>query len=328
MTARLRAGATVDGAFLAALTVLLFLAHEYLPLVGVIGSLFCPAPLVYAGVRHGLKTSLLTLVVAVLVLALVQPALAALFFFTFGVLGVIIGVGIRNQWRWGVITGVATILAVSTLAPSYWIYSRWMGVDPIGQSFVMVDKVFAEMMAIQEEAAAGDREKLEIIGRQREMFPYLKMGMPASLAIGELAMVVTNLVAAGWLLRRLRVPLLPTPEVRRFKCYDACAWGLVIGLGLLMMGRETPFPWVVGLNLTVFFAALFFLQGLAIIAFYFHRWKLHPLLRAVGYILIMLQIWPVVILAGTFDTWFDFRKLQAPVVVPEEKNDKADGCER
>jgi len=65
-----------------------------------------------------------------------------------------------------------------------------------------------------------------------------------------------------------------------------------------------------GYNLLVIVGQVYFLQGLAIISVFMNEHKWPGLMRWPIYILILIQIYMMVIVAGfgLFDTWFDFRK--------------------
>jgi uncharacterized protein YybS (DUF2232 family) len=69
-------------------------------------------------------------------------------------------------------------------------------------------------------------------------------------------------------------------------------------------------PRVVGLNLLVVFLPIYFLQGLAVVTFFFQKKGVSPVLRTLGYALIaLLNPMPMLITAiGVFDMWADFRK--------------------
>lgn len=67
----------------------------------------------------------------------------------------------------------------------------------------------------------------------------------------------------------------------------------------------------ISLNALFILAFLFFLQGLAIISFYFEIRKTPPLLRLLSYLVFIIFIqtlFIVVIAFGFFDSWYDFRK--------------------
>lgn len=54
----------MESSLLVGLAVVLFLAAQFLPVVGIVFSFLCPAPLVVMGLRHDIKKALLGVAVA------------------------------------------------------------------------------------------------------------------------------------------------------------------------------------------------------------------------------------------------------------------------
>lgn len=343
MTARLRAQATVEGAFLAAVAVLLYLISQ-VPMLYAVGNLFCPVPLVFLGVRHNLRTSLLAAGVATVVLLWVSLFHALMFLLLFGLLGVALGEGIRRRLPWGMVVIIGTVVAVAALAPTLAITRAWMGVDPVAEFLAAPDHALRWFR----QNVAGDPAALRLADFLAQQTPYLKATLPALLVLSAMAMALFNVGASAWLLGRFNYRLPALPVVTRFRCYGACAWGLVVGAGLLLTARgpglfsrlpgegfallfalpagaDDPLRWVLGLNILLLFAMLYLMQGLTIAGFYFdawtHEWQvtaraagLLPVVRLarLAVLLVTLVLFGnVLALAGLLDTWLDFRNLRA-----------------
>jgi uncharacterized protein YybS (DUF2232 family) len=68
-----------------------------------------------------------------------------------------------------------------------------------------------------------------------------------------------------------------------------------------------------GLNLLMVVAVLYFCQGVAVVATWFHRLGLPRLLRLIGYPLLFLNpFFFLIITLGLMDLWLDFRRLHQP----------------
>ncbi|MEZ4600361.1 MAG: DUF2232 domain-containing protein [Syntrophotaleaceae bacterium] len=81
----------------------------------------------------------------------------------------------------------------------------------------------------------------------------------------------------------------------------ASGGGVVLGSGMLKL---------VALNLLLVVLACYFLQGLAIMSHYFRKNRVPPILRTLGYVLVVtLNPLPVIVTGlGVFDLWVNFRK--------------------
>src|SRR5919198_3446089 len=97
---------------LAMLTVTLFAAAGYVPLLGIIVSLLAPAPLLLVTLRHGRRTGLFALGLATLSLALLFGGLqCTIFFAEYGVMALTLAEAIRRRWS------VEKTLLVATAIP-------------------------------------------------------------------------------------------------------------------------------------------------------------------------------------------------------------------
>lgn len=70
----------------------------------------------------------------------------------------------------------------------------------------------------------------------------------------------------------------------------------------------------IGYNIILLSASVYLVQGLTIAAFFFNKFNLNLFFRIIGYSIVILFANPFlifIILAGVFDMWFDFRKIDA-----------------
>lgn len=146
----------------------------------------------------------------------------------------------------------------------------------------------------------------------REMSRMASRVFPALLALQSLAALGLSWTLYHRLARTRIGP--PLGQLREFRFSDQLVWGLVAGLAIVLLPTMEPLQ-NVGLNLLVFFGALFALRGLGIIA-----WFLSPggVATALAFVVAML-VWPVLaaIAAVAFglglgDTWLDWRRRARP----------------
>jgi uncharacterized protein YybS (DUF2232 family) len=84
---------------LAALTVMLFAAARYVPVLGLLVSLLAPTPVLLATLRHGFRTGLLALGLSTLSLALLFGNLqSTIFLAEYGVMALVMAEAIKRQW--------------------------------------------------------------------------------------------------------------------------------------------------------------------------------------------------------------------------------------
>ena len=100
---------------------------------------------------------------------------------------------------------------------------------------------------------------------------------------------------------REKLTLWKTPE---FIVWFVIAGGL---MALLPVGDLK----LLGFNLLIVIGTIYFFQGLAIVSFYFEKWKMPFFVKGFVYAVLFLQQFALMATAvlGLFDVWFDFRKL-------------------
>lgn len=132
---------------------------------------------------------------------------------------------------------------------------------------------------------------------------------PAALALETLAALALAWGIFHRLSRtRIGAPLAP---LREFRFNDQLVWGLVVGIALFLLPRLDALD-PAGLNLVLFFGALYLLRGLGVLAWFL------PLsgFGAALAVMFALLVWPVVTAAsvglGLGDTWFDWRRVPRP----------------
>ncbi|HZK12967.1 MAG TPA: DUF2232 domain-containing protein, partial [Desulfobaccales bacterium] len=131
-------------------------------------------------------------------------------------------------------------------------------------------------------------------------------------------LLVTNMALVAWLnvvLSRQIISLLGwgTPDPPLYY-WAAPEWLIfvLLGAGFLLLVPVTGARFF-GLNLLMVVAVLYFCQGVAVVATWFHRLGLPRLLRMIGYPLLFLNpFFFVIITLGLLDLWLDFRRLHQP----------------
>lgn len=155
-------------------------------------------------------------------------------------------------------------------------------------------------------AAEMTRQLQERLGELPELSVQL---LPALLALESLAALAVAWALLQRLLRmRIGPPLAP---LRDFRFDDQLIWGLIVGITTLVVPALAELR-TAGLNLLVFFGALYVVRGLGVLSVLLapKRWT-KVLLVAVG-----ILAWPVLaafaLALGVGDTWLDWRSRARP----------------
>jgi uncharacterized protein YybS (DUF2232 family) len=133
---------------------------------------------------------------------------------------------------------------------------------------------------------------------------------PGILGGGALLLAwVNQLIVRAWEARRR--PAAPRQVLNQWRSPEPLVW-LVIVAGAVTWAAEGGLYWA-GVNLLVVLGVVYFFQGMAVIAYWFEKKNAPRFLRAGLYLLIVVEAFLAGggALAGLFDIWFNFRRLES-----------------
>ena len=146
----------------------------------------------------------------------------------------------------------------------------------------------------------------ELEGQRDQMTRTLLRFLPAVILVGASAVWLANLrISARW----AAWPQLHA--LSRWRTPEWVVWLLIVS-GFALFVSHTAAA-VVAANVFAVVIACYFVQGLAIVSYYFQRFSLPRGLRVATYLVIALQqiAAALVVALGVFDLWGDFRQLTA-----------------
>ena len=168
----------------------------------------------------------------------------------------------------------------------------------------------AELARVNQDAGGGGHLAL-LADRKEEISSFLLSIMPSIIFVFTLLVVVLNLLVGRRFLKS-RKAFNHVNNVARFRLPDILIWGVIGGGVAFFAGRymlRLALLDALAINVLIGLAALYFFQGLAIIA-YFLQGVRFPLFRMLAYLAIIFffQVLSVVIIGlGLADVWVNFR---------------------
>jgi uncharacterized protein YybS (DUF2232 family) len=299
---------SVQVLMLAALTVALFAAARYVPVLGIVVSLLAPTPILLATLRCGSRTGLIALGLSTLSLALLFGSLqSGIFLAEYGVMALVLAEAIRRQWS------VERTILASTAVPSMasgallvaLIWSVDLNLGAVKQHF-HEDLGQALRPLLSEQGGLSDEALRTYV---QEAFGTVMQLLPSLFVLSTAAGALLNYGVVRIMWRRLGgQPPLPEMKLAQWKAPEVCVW-VLIASGI---GSFVPLPGIriIGLNVLFLVSLVYLVQGLGVIAFYLQRASVPPILRSLAYGVLVIQ--PLFLLGvaafGLFDLWFDFRR--------------------
>lgn len=283
------------------------------PMVGLIGSAFIPVPLIFFRAKLG-PTAVRTIAVAALGCALLLGGpVEALFFGELLLIGFVMGERMarhRSLERTAVAVCIAVILAS---LGGVLLASLWTGQGPLATVSEGI-RQHLELSLLLYQQMGLSRDQLDFLQNSLDTIQRVLVGIMPALVIGSTLMVTwVCLLVSRRLCQRRGLPFPDYGPLDRWKAPEPMVWG-VIGSGVLLLVPSLEAK-LLGLNGLIVFMAIYFFQGMAIVAYFFQRKQIPLFARVLLYGLIAIQqvIMLAVIGIGFFDTWFNFRKLQKPL---------------
>ncbi len=163
---------------------------------------------------------------------------------------------------------------------------------------------------------AGERAQFKelFLEWKKDFLEYL----PCFFALSFAMISGINTVVSRYVGRRFFNKDIFGPEFSKWKFPDELIW-LVIASGALALWGHSPWN-MLGKNALVFLGGIYYIQGIAILAYHLKRLNIPAFLRGICYALISLEWYGLLIAAivGLADVWFDLRRLNQSVSDQEE----------
>lgn len=317
-----------EGALFAGLAVILALMGFYVPVLGVFVTFLWPVPIAMIAVRHGMRTSVMTVFVAGAVLSMVVGFLeGALMTFTMGVVGLALGYALLKKWGPVATVMLAALAVMLGTLVSFGVSIRFFNLN-VGQLFSDMTEAAEKVTEIYARFGIPKETTAPFIDMWKQAMDLMKLLLPGILLVGGLVNALLNYEVARRIMTRFGyvVPAMPQFGEWRFPRYTVLFFLLghlaagLKGAGAvevfgrtLNIGHSSEILHLTGTN--VAFAAQFLLvvQGFAI-AYHFLL-KLKVSKGIASFILIWVWFNPALsqfaMMFGLMDALFDYRKIAA-----------------
>lgn len=303
----------VEGALLAALTVLLSLVGIYLPVIGAFIAFTWPVPITILGLRHGLKWSLMATVVSGIILSLlVSPMQALSLVLGFGLLGIVLGEAVKRDLSVGKIIWLGATASLISKIILFFAASFLLGLNSFAENFTMMQRSIDQVLEMYKNMGM-DKNQLEAMRESfHNMIGLMKIVFPSLLVVASILDTFLNYILSQAILKRLGYPAKKVPPFSEWRLPRWVVAGFIIGIIFLIGGQHYKIEGLttVGLNLQYFSSMLFLIQGFAVVSYYLAKYKVTGIIRWL--ILLMLFITPIfvgiLVWVGLLDVWFDYRR--------------------
>lgn len=275
----------------------------------VLVNLFTPLPAAVLGMRQGPAWGAAAVALtAAAVLATSGGAATLLYAVQYGLPAALLPWLLLRGVRWdlaAVVTlglmlalGIVVLLAVSSGS----------GQSAVGLIDAQIDREIDQTVTLMNDFTGEDTspEDVEAFRQTVEsMADFMRRAYPGMLIVVGAAL---QLITVGLLAFLVRPARFAGPSLAAWRAPELLIW-VLIAAGFLT-AFSTGGVQDAAINVLIVLLPVYFLQGLAVVEHLLRRRGLSPLLRGVGYlVLLLVNPLPVIVTAvGVFDLWADFRK--------------------
>jgi uncharacterized protein YybS (DUF2232 family) len=306
----------VEAGILAAIAIVMALISMYVPVLGAFVNFLWPLPIVVCGCRHGLKWSVMTLLVATIIIAMVVSPINAFFLAAiFGLLGLILGECMRRHLPFMQLMLYGTVGAVIALILNIVLSFTVLGIDPINMMFTSFNDSMGQLATYYREHGMSEADVEQAIAGYREMLRMMRIIMPAAFLMCAPIMAFINYVAAKKILGKLGESFDALPKFTLLKVPAWMIWPFAASLLAVTYFYQTaPDSWMytLSVNVQTVTSFSFVFQGIVLIYWYVEkrnkpRWWANLALLFLFALPLFAQI---IVYVGAFDMIFDFRKIR------------------
>ena len=275
-------------------------------------------PVLVFGLRYGPAWGIGVLVVVPLLLALFAGEELAFIYGVFALMAALLfGLLGRLRALEFLVTGVGTAMFAATGALLLYLFGSWTAMvqdfrDGLNQQFAAAARIHEKIGFAQDSLDLFTQRAPQIIDMALQLLPALIF---MSLAL----IVLFNVLLLCRRFPERRKQWLRVENLREWKGPESTVWALIAcGFALFIPGME--FVQVIAVNVLVIVGACYFAQGLAVVAYFFHKNNVPRFLRGLTYLLIVFQqIFTLLVTGlGLFDLWGDFRRLDKNKLTPSQ----------
>lgn len=292
-------------------TLVIFSAAVFMPVVGFFFSIFIPLPVLFYRAKLGRRYGVIVPLVAIAVMGLVFGGLTTDILFFSGLM--LLGFTISEMFEKKLSVEMTVAAACGIVLGAGMIAILFYSVFARTGIYTLISAYVASNLKLSLELYKGigiPQETIDTISGSLDQIKYVLVRLlPSLTAASTLFVAWTNLIAARPIMERRGLYFPDFGRLNHWRAPEPLIWG-VIGCGLIMLMPVTGIRFL-GVNGLLVLLTIYFIQGIAVVSYFFEKKKLPRAIRVVLYMMIAFQqlLLVVIICIGLFDLWINFRKI-------------------
>lgn len=312
-----KTSAMVESGILAAIAIVMALISMYIPVVGAFVNFVWPLPIIICGMRNGLKWSLMSLIVAGIIIGIIISPIQAFFLVAiFGLMGIVLGECMRRRFPPMKLMFFGSIGAILALIINVVLSFAVLGINPIEMMFTSFNQSLTELAAYYREQGLSEAEIQAAIQGYSDMFSMMRIIMPGAFLISAPVLAFINYWCAKKILAKLGETFQPFPPFTSLQVPGWILWpyGLsLFAVTYFYLNARDSWMYDLSVNVQTVTSFVLVLQGICLIYWFVEKknkpmWWAH---LATGLLFFVPLFSQIIVYVGAFDIIFDYRKIRS-----------------
>ncbi len=312
-----KTSAMVESGILAAIAIVMALISMYVPVAGAFVNFVWPLPIIICGMRNGLKWSLMSLIVAGIIIAIIISPIQAFFLVAiFGLMGIILGECMRRRMSPMKLMFYGSIGAVLALIINVVLSFAVLGINPIEMMFNSFNQSLTELAAYYREHGMSEEDIKTAIQGYTDMIAMMRIIMPGAFLISAPVLAFINYWAAKKILVKLGETFEPFPPFTQLQVSGWVLWpygASLFAVTYFYLNNRDSWMYDISVNVQTVTSFALVLQGICLI-YWFVEYKKKPAWwahLATGLMFFVPLFSQILVYVGAFDCVFDYRKIRS-----------------
>jgi uncharacterized protein YybS (DUF2232 family) len=298
-----------EAAIQLALFAVLFLIALYMPLIGVIATLFLALPFIIFTIRHGYAYALLLLAASLIISMLIGSLFSLPVALMFGTAGIAIGVMLaKNKSRYMILL-ISALIFLINIVIDYAISVKFLQTDIIQETLLAFRQSFDTAMQMMK--GMGQEPPKQLQEQFNQGFELIKYVIPTLFVIAAFLFAYITIIVSVPILKRLKLPVGTWPPFRDVTLPKSLLWVyvLVIALSFIPFEKGT-FAYIAILNVYYVLQLLLMVQGFSFLYHVANKKNIPKGMVIGGTVLCLFLPFLLYLIAilGIIDLGFDLRK--------------------
>jgi uncharacterized protein YybS (DUF2232 family) len=298
-----------EAAIQLALFAVLFLIALYMPLIGVIATLFLALPFIIFTIRHGYAYALLLLAASLIISMLIGSLFSLPVALMFGTAGIAIGVMLaKNKSRYMILL-ISALIFLINIVIDYAISVKFLQTDIIQETLLAFRQSFDTAMQMMK--GMGQEPPKQLQEQFNQGFELIKYVIPTLFVIAAFLFAYITIIVSVPILKRLKLPVGTWPPFRDVTLPKSLLWVyvLVIALSFIPLEKGT-FAYIAILNVYYVLQLLLMVQGFSFLYHVANKKNIPKGMVIGGTVLCLFLPFLLYLIAilGIIDLGFDLRK--------------------